>query len=281
MTMKLLGIDFEDWYHPQIIQKYLDDKKKIPRVIDGLDKIIDLLRVNDTFATFFMVGELIEFRPEIIDKIINSGHEIAFHTMHHTRLDAPNFKSNFDSELKQFKKLTEGKSKGFRAPTFSLNYDSSWAIDTLIQNGYTYDSSIMPTKTGMYGIDGADKIPYKISSSCINKNDPDGKLVEFPLLVTKFFGKTIPASGGFYLRFLPLNIIKNAIEDYEKKSIPATFYIHSWELTPEFMPKISMSFKDKFITYHNVEKTFSKMENLLKKFQFTSFNRFMGNMKLN
>jgi polysaccharide deacetylase family protein (PEP-CTERM system associated) len=228
-----------------------------------------------------MVGELIEFRPEIIDKIINSGHEIAFHTMHHTRLDAPNFKSNFDSELKQFKKLTEGKSKGFRAPTFSLNYDSSWAIDTLIQNGYTYDSSIMPTKTGMYGIDGADKIPYKISSSCINKNDPDGKLVEFPLLVTKFFGKTIPASGGFYLRFLPLNIIKNAIEDYEKKSIPATFYIHSWELTPEFMPKISMSFKDKFITYHNVEKTFSKMENLLKKFQFTSFNRFMGNMKLN
>jgi len=279
--MKLLGIDFEDWYHPQIIQKYLDDKKKIPRVIDGLDKIIDLLRVNDTFATFFMVGELIEFRPEIIDKIINSGHEIAFHTMHHTRLDAPNFKSDFDSELKQFKKLTEGKSKGFRAPTFSLNYDSSWAIDTLIQNGYTYDSSIMPTKTGMYGIDGADKIPYKISSSCINKNDPDGKLVEFPLLVTKFFGKTIPASGGFYLRFLPLNIIKNAIEDYEKKSIPATFYIHSWELTPEFMPKISMSFKDKFITYHNIEKTFSKMENLLKKFQFTSFDRFMGNMKLN
>ena len=281
MTMKLLGIDFEDWYHPQIIQKYLDDKKKIPRVIDGLDKIIDLLRVNDTFATFFMVGELIEFKPEIIDKIINSGHEIAFHTMHHTRLDAPNFKNNFDSELKQFKKLTEGKSKGFRAPTFSLNYDSSWAIDTLIQNGYTYDSSIMPTKTGMYGIDGADKIPYKISSSCINKNDPNGKLVEFPLLVTKFFGKTIPASGGFYLRFLPLTIIKNAIEDYEKKSIPATFYIHSWELTPEFMPKISMSFKDKFITYHNVEKTFSKMENLLKKFQFTSFNRFMGNMKLN
>ena len=279
--MNLLGIDFEDWYHPQIIQKYLDNKKKIPRVIDGLDKIIDLLRVNDTFATFFIVGELIQFRPEIIDKIINSGHEIAFHTMHHTRLDAPNFKSDFDSELKQFKKLTEGKSKGFRAPTFSLNYDSSWAIDTLIQNGYTYDSSIMPTKTGMYGIDGADKIPYKISSSCINKNDPDGKLVEFPLLVTKFFGKTIPASGGFYLRFLPLNIIKNAIEDYEKKSIPATFYIHSWELTPEFMPKISMSFKDKFITYHNVEKTFSKMENLLKKFQFTSFDRFMGNMKLN
>ncbi len=277
--MNLLGIDFEDWYHPQIIQKYLDSKKKVPRVVDGLDKILDLLSVNDTFATFFMVGELIQFRPEIIDKIIDSGHEIAFHTMHHTRLDAPNFKDNFDSELKQFKKLTDGKSKGFRAPTFSLNYNSSWAIDTLIQNGYTYDSSIMPTKTGMYGINGADKVPYKISSSCIDKNDPDGELLEFPLLVTKFFGKTIPTAGGFYLRFLPLNIIKKSIENYQRNSMPSTFYIHSWELTPEFMPKISMSFKDKFITYHNVEKTFSKMENLLKKFQFTSFSRFMNDMK--
>jgi hypothetical protein len=139
----------------------------------------------------------------------------------------------------------------------------------------------MPTKTSMYGINGADKIPYKISSNSIDKNDPDGKLLEFPLLVTKFFGKTIPTAGGFYLRFLPLNIIKNSIENNQKNSIPSTFYIHSWEITPEFMPKISMSFKDKFITYHNVEKTFSKMENLLKKFQFTSFNRFMGNMKLN
>lgn len=277
--MNLLGIDFEDWYHPQIIQKYLDDKKKIPRVVEGLDKIIELLRVNDTFATFFMVGELIQFKPEIIDKIIDSGHEIGFHTMNHTRLDAPNFKDNFDSELKQFKELTDGKSKGFRAPTFSLNYDTSWAIDTLIQNGYTYDSSIMPTKVGMYGINGADKKPYKISSNCIDKNDPDGQLLEFPLLVTKFFGKTIPTAGGFYLRFLPLNIIKKSIENYQKNSMPASFYIHSWELTPEFMPKIPMSFKDKFITYHNVEKTFSKMENLLKKFQFTSFSRFMNNMK--
>ena len=27
------------------------------------------------------------------------------------------------------------------------------------------------------------------------------QLIEFPLLVTKFLGKTIPAGGGFYLRF--------------------------------------------------------------------------------
>ena len=57
-------------------------------------------------------------------------------------------------------------------------------------------------------------------------------------------------------------------------NLPATMFIHSWELTPEFMPKIDLPFTDKFITYYNLEKAFSKMEKLLKKFQFTSFERF-------
>ena len=56
--------------------------------------------------------------------------------------------------------------------------------------------------------------------------------------------------------------------------MPATFYIHSWELTPEYMPKIKLSVKDNFITYHNIEKTLVKMSKILEKFEFTSFNRY-------
>lgn len=26
--MNILGIDFEDWFHPQLVQKYLDGEKK-------------------------------------------------------------------------------------------------------------------------------------------------------------------------------------------------------------------------------------------------------------
>ena len=94
-------------------------------------------------------------------------------------------------------------------------------------------------------------------------------------MVTKFLGKTIPAAGGFYLRFLPLKIIKNAIKSYEKQEIPASLYIHSWELTPEFIPKISLPMKNQFITFHKIEKTFSKMDELLKTFSFNSFNNYL------
>ena len=275
--MNLLGIDFEDWFHPELIQKYISNHKHEPKIVYGIDKIIELLRKHDTQATFFVVGELLESNPELLDVILNNDHEIAFHTMKHTRIDSLNFKEQFKNEITSFKKLTNGKSKGFRAPSFSLNSNSSWLIDELEKNDYVYDSSIVPAKTSMYGIPNADTKPYKITSDCLEKNSVNGKIIEFPLLITKFLGKKIPAGGGFYLRTLPTQIIENAIRNYEKKQIPATFYIHSWELTPELMPKIELSKKDSFITYHNIEKAFDRMEKLLEKFDFTSFEKYLQN----
>jgi len=275
--LNLLGIDFEDWYHPELMKPYIFGKDKNPTVINGIDKILELLRKNETLATFFLVGELLLVKPELQDKILDEGHEIAFHTMYHTRLDSEGYKDKFSDEIKDFEKLTSGKSKGFRAPTFSLNDTSSWAIDMLRECGYQYDSSVVPAKGKMYGLPHALIEPYRISSSSIENDDPDSNMLEFPLLVTKFLGKKIPAGGGFYLRTLPMRIIKNAIRKYEDLNIPATFYIHSWELTPEFFPKIPMNKKDEFVTYHNIEKAYPKMDEILENFQFTSFSKYLQN----
>ena len=273
--MNFLGIDFEDWYHPQLVESFVPKEKRIPTMFKGLDKILELLRKNNTTATFFVVGELLQSNPEMIDKIMSNGHEIGFHTMKHTRIDSLNFRTQFKQELKEFERITSKKSIGFRAPTFSLNEKSAWVIDELIENNYKYDSSIVPAKTSMYGHPLAEKSPYKITSSNLEKNNENGTLIEFPLLVSKFLGKTIPTAGGFYLRALPLKIIKNAINSYSKKEIPSSLYIHSWELTPEFIPKIKLPIKNKFITFYKIEKTFSKMNGLLKEFEFSSFNTFL------
>ena len=256
--MNLLGIDFEDWYHPELVKKYVKDEKHEPRMFKGIDKILDILRKNDTLATFFVVGELLETNPEIFDKIVENEHEIAFHTMYHTRIDSPDFKQSFHKEIAKFSELTNKKSKGFRAPTFSLNETSSWIIDSLSKFDYIYDSSVVPVKTKMYGLPNAEKFPYKISSNSLEDVDPKSKLWEFPLMKTKFLGKNIPAGGGFYLRTLPLRVIENAIKHYERDGMPGVFYIHSWELTPEFMPKMKLSRKDHFITFHNIDKLHTK-----------------------
>ena len=273
--LNLLGIDFEEWFHPELIQNVLTTEKKKFKVINGLDKILDFLIKHDTYATFFMVGEILKEFPDILDKILDNGHEIAFHTMYHSRLDSKGFKEKFVNELQEFAKLTNNKSMGFRAPTFSLNEKSSWIIDLLEEHNYLYDSSVVPAKSSMYGNPNAPKSPYKISSASLDSNDSRSKITEFPLMVTKFLGKTIPAGGGFYLRTLPMSVTKKAIIEYEKKKIPGVFYIHSWELTPEFMPKIKLSTKNNFITYHNLDKALIRMDELLSSFPFTSFERYI------
>ena len=274
--MNLLGIDFEDWFHPQLVQPYVKNIKHEPTMFKGLDKIIELLRTTETSATFFVVGKLLETNPEILDKIIENGHEIGFHTMNHDRIDTNEFKENFANEIQTFSKLTDKKSKGFRAPTFSLNKSSSWIIDSLGKSNYTYDSSVVPVKTELYGIPDAGIRPYRISSKSLEKDDESGRIIEFPILLTKFLGKKIPAGGGFYLRTLPSRIIKNAINNYQKQKIPATFYIHSWELTPEYMPKIKLPTKENFVTFHNINKAFGKMKKILEEFEFTTFSKFMS-----
>ena len=276
--MNILGIDFEEWFHPELVKPFVKNQNKEMKVSKGIKKILDWLNENKTYATFFVVGEIFEEIPELIDQIKENGHEIGFHTMTHKKLHEIKTKENFEIELEKFRNIVGKDVKGFRAPTFSLDTTTSWAIDSLKKFGYSYDSSIVPVKTKMYGLPKAEKYPYKISSSSLEKDDSKSDLWEFPLMKTKFLGKNIPVGGGFYLRTLPTRIIQKAINQYNKKDKPAIMYIHSWELTPEYMPKIDLPIKEKFITYHNIHKSLPKMDELIKKFEFTSFERYLTRM---
>ena len=54
---------------------------------------------------------------------------------------------------------------------------------------------------------------------------------------------------------LHVGLFFQGVMNYEKQKIPATIYVHSWELTPEFMPKIKLPFKENFVTFHNIKNT--------------------------
>ena len=47
------------------------------------------------------------------------------------------------------------------------------------------------------------------------------------------------------------------------------------------MPKISLPLLDNFITFYNIKKALEKMTKLIKKFQFTSFDRYILENKNN
>ena len=268
----ILSVDLEEWYHPEYVRgKALGNKQE--RITNSLDKTLDLLEEHDVDVTFFVVGELLEKHPEIVEKIKEKGHEIAFHGYSHEplgKLDAETFRS----DTKMFSSLLKEKCLGFRAPSFSLNNETKWALKVLEEAGYKYDSSVFPAKTSLYGLSNAPTRPYKVSCESVVKEDKNAVLWEFPLLVCSFAGVRVPVAGGFYLRFFPVGIIKRAVKKANKQGFPAVLFVHNWELDPE-MPKLKLGLYRSFVTYHNIEKTGKKLNSLLSDLEFTSVRNFM------
>lgn len=262
----ILTIDLEEWKHIH----YLKSSKDIPSRLEANTRVIlDLLEKYGTKATFFVVGETAEKNPEIIRQIVERDHEIGFHTYHHTPLWNLN-REKLRHELQIFKKLMRDKFNirvyGFRAPVFSLNSETSWAIDVLQKENILYDSSIFPIHNPVYGVPKAPVYPYLISGVNIVGENYEG-ILELPLLTYRVAGLNLPVAGGVYLRLLPLFLIMKALRKINKMGYPGVIYLHPREIDVA-PPKLGLPFyKEKIFTF-NTKNTVKKLEKLLESFSF-------------
>jgi polysaccharide deacetylase family protein (PEP-CTERM system associated) len=273
----ILTIDLEEWSHPEYVRKFAPENAK-ERASESIAATLHLLSQCDSKATFFVVGEIAEKHPELIDRIIETGHEVAFHGYHHEQLwkiDAETYRL----ELEKFNSLTKQKCIGYRAPSFSLNNTTRWALKALEDAGFKYDSSVFPTKTPLYGVPGAPTRPYKPSHDDIAKEDEHTKLWEFPLLTYSIIGLRMPIAGGFYLRLFPTRLIKRAIRKANSEGFPAVVYVHSWELDLK-TPKLKIGRYRSFVTYHNIEQTGKKLKSILSSSKFTCFREYLEEKSL-
>jgi len=270
--LNILTVDLEEWYHPEYVRKETLPHKE-ERIQHSLRITLDVLNKHDLKATFFLVGELAENHPEILKDLRENDHEIAFHGHHHEplwNLDS----RRFLQEIENFNSLIGEKCAGFRAPSFSLNNKTKWALKALEDSGYQYDSSLFPVKTPLYGVFGAPITPYKPSHQNVTAKDENTKLWEFPLLVYSLKGVKMPVAGGFYLRFFPVNLIAKAIKKLNQQGFPAVIFFHNWELDPE-TPRLKLGLYKYFVTYHRLRETSKRLEHLLSRFQFATIKEYM------
>lgn len=263
----ILTIDLEEWYHPEYVRRLapVDGKE---RASESVSQTLHLLDECASTATFFVVGEIAEKHPELIEKIIENGHEVAFHGYHHKPLweiDA----SRLRLEIEKFNSLVNRQCIGFRAPSFSLKNETRWALKVLEEMGFLYDSSVFPSKTPLYGLPQAPTKPYKPSDKDITVEDKNGKLWEFPVLVYPLVGANLPMGGGFFLRLFPAYILKKTIKRMNRFGFPAVIYIHSWELDKR-TPRLKLGPYASFVTYYNIQETRKKLKRLLSSFHFKS-----------
>ena len=209
----------------------------------------------------------------MIPQIEEKGHEVAFHAFYHEPLWKKTAEK-FKLEIDKFNAIVDQPCKGFRAPSFSLNNKTKWALNVLNETGFKYDSSIFPAKTPLYGVWHAPLRPYKPSLDNVSVEDASSSLWEFPPLVYPFAFFRLPTAGGFYLRFLPLSLISKSIKKANKCGRPAVIFVHSWEVNPE-SPRLRLGAYRSFVTYHNIEETSRRLKQLLSFFEFTSIEDYM------
>jgi peptidoglycan-N-acetylglucosamine deacetylase len=272
-----LCVDVEQWYCNEFLTKYLP-KDRLDQSKESLIPVLDLLNKYKVRGTFFILGSIAEQHPELVKMIFEAGHEIASHGYSHkmlTKLSPFEFEQEIIKSIQLLESITGIRPEGFRAPSFSLCNSTKWALKILVKHDFKYDASIFPIRTNLYGMPNAPLHPYKPSLSDLTKEDPEGKIIEFPMAAIKF-GISFPVTGGFYLRTLPLFFQKLAIKRINRTN-PMMLYVHPWELYP-FTPKIKMPLLYKIEAYHNIKSALGRFEVLIKEFEFEPVNEVLNHI---
>jgi polysaccharide deacetylase family protein (PEP-CTERM system associated) len=235
------------------------------RVEANTDTILQLLADSGQKATFFVLGWVAERHPELVLRIADEGHEIASHGYGHelvTTLTQDQFRTDIRRSRKILEDITGERVLGYRAPSFTIVKDTSWAHEILVEEGYVYDSSVFPIVHDVYGMPGADPDVHQIDT-------PAGPIWELPPSTTVVAGVRIPVGGGGYFRLCPYRLFRHWLKDVEASGRQLMLYFHPWELDPD-QPRMRGSRLARFRHYVNLDEVESRLRNLMTEFRFGS-----------
>ena len=267
--MNLLTFDIEDWYHvnyPVVDFTVFDQQEDHQALFDKIRKLTDYCNARGIQGTFFVLGRLLEKRPEIGEWIVDRGQELALHGFEHDLLTEKNpdqFKRELDSSLQAFRQITGNHPLGFRAPSWSINEKNIWVLEILESFGFAYDTSVFPIKNFLYGFPSAPMEPF---FPIIRGRQL--KLLEIPVPVIKLGPTRIAYSGGVFFNFWPYTVIRRMVNRQTRQGKASLFYFHPWDLWKR-SPQQNRQLKARWVTLH-LGNTLQKFEKLLEAYPMGS-----------
>jgi peptidoglycan-N-acetylglucosamine deacetylase len=240
-----LTVDVEEWFHicgvgPRLAPGAWD---ALPaRVVPTTRELLVLLDRYNVRATFFVLGWVADRYPRLVQEIAGAGHEIGSHGHRHTRvyeMTADEFARDIDASRSALAAAGVSRVVGFRAPEWSINDRSLWALDVLTDKGFSFDSSMAPLR--MVGNPGYPRTAHTRATA-------RGTLVEFPPLVGRRFGQNIPLGGGWGLRMADPADLLGAIDDLNDAGQSVTLWVHPWEFDDD-PPRVRLPWRQRFAHY--------------------------------
>ncbi len=271
-VLNAMTIDVEDYFHVSAFMDAVSPdtwSTRESRVSGNTERLLDLFAESDVKATFFVLGWVAERFPGLVRRIHDDGHELASHSYDHGLVYAKT-PETFREDLRRAKAVIEDASgvavTGYRAPSYSVVERSLWALDVLVDEGYTFDSSIYPIRHDRYGIPSWPRHIHRVERS-------GGGLWELPGSTVRHLGANMPMGGGGYFRLLPYRWTSMGIRRVnEHEGRPAIFYLHPWEIDPE-QPRLPGSALSRFRHYRNLDQTEARLRRLLRDFRFGTISQ--------
>jgi polysaccharide deacetylase family protein (PEP-CTERM system associated) len=274
-----MTVDVEDYFHVAAFNQVIDPKDwdQWPcRVEANTHRLLQLFDDANIKITFFILGWVAERYPELVQCIAAQGHEIASHGYSHQLIytqDPQVFRAETARSKQLLEHLGQRPVLGYRAASYSITRRSLWALDILAELGFTWDSSIFPTRHDNYGIPGSPEHPYQIIAS------QGHSLTEFPLTTAKVFGHSIPAAGGGYFRQYPYFLSRWLFQRASRNNTqPQIFYLHPWEIDPAQPRVANASWFSNFRHYTNLERCLPRLERMLADFHFGTISQSLSCM---
>jgi len=239
------------------------------RVERNVSRILQLFADHHVSATFFTLGWIAKRYPQMVRSLIAAGHELASHGFDHTKVHQQT-RDQFRSDIRSAKQLLEDVSGtpviGYRAPSFSINAQTTWAFDVLAEEGYRYSSSVYPIRHDHYGMREAPRFAFT----------PRGisGVIELPLTACHFLGSNWPCAGGGYFRLMPYAIARWAIRRVNRvDGRPCIFYFHPWEIDPDQPVQKGLKIRARMRHYLNLHRMEQRLHSVLSDFAWSRIDR--------
>ena len=132
-----MSVDVEDYFQVSAFETVIarDAWASVPvRLHRNIDKILDIFSSRDVRGTFFVLGWVARKFPQIVRDICQAGHEIASHGTDHSRLHTltpDEFRRDIANSRKVLEDVSGTPVLGYRAPSFSIDMETIWALDVL------------------------------------------------------------------------------------------------------------------------------------------------------
>jgi len=254
--------DIEDYFQAEALRSFcprsawegLED-----RTVANTERLLEILGARGIRGTFFVLGWTAQRHPDLVRRIAAAGHEVGSHGFDHElvyRQDAEEFRRDIRRARQLLQDLSGQEVIGYRAPSYTIMTRTLWALGIIADEGFRYDSSVFPIARRRYGMPRAPRWPHRIAL------DAQRSIVEFPLPTVRFGTLNAPATGGAYLRLLPLRFQQWAVGRMLRAGQPFVLSIHPWELDPG-QPRFPVRPRTRWTHYHNLRHAEARLTKLL------------------